>query len=399
MKKETPSLSNSSAAKLGPAGADLHSDWQRVIRRRSFLSGLGLAGAAVPAASILATKGKAASDRLTPGDVSILKFLAAAELIETDLWQQYNELGGVKGGNPAYQAALSNLDGDMTQYISDNTDDEMSHAAFLNAYLESKGEQRVDLKRFEILPGSQATGAGSKRRLTNLQQLHVDTSFYTRYRSARNPDFGDSFPQAVEIGNQPAIPVSDSDTPLGTTIPSVSGQTPGTSFKGAAARMQAIANTAAFHFGYIEQGGASLYAIMTGKCTSLEVLRIVVSIGGVEVDHFGLWHDKMGNAVSQPLAGVTDPETGLTFPDLNKPPFGGATLQTNLILPEPCEFIAPHLPVCSVIRPSLTRFGGAVATIKSFMADQLFAGQTPDFFEHVMGLAVAADAVERDLQS
>jgi hypothetical protein len=249
----------------------------------------------------------------------------------------------------------------------------------------------VDLKRFETLPASRATGAESKRRLTNLQQLHVDTSFYTRYRSAKNPDFGDMFPQAVNIANQPGIPVSDYDTPpnMAQPIPPATRQ---------ARRMQAIANTAAFHFGYIEQGGASLYATMTVKCTSLEVLRIVVSIGGVEVDHFGLWHDKMGNAVSAPLAGVTDPETGVTFPDLNNRPFGGDMFQTNLILPEPCEFISPHLPLCSVIRPSLTQFGGAVATIKSFTADQLFAGQTQEFFETVMDLAIAADAAERQLE-
>jgi Ferritin-like domain len=321
--------------------------------------------------------------------VAILRFLAAAELIETDLWQQYNELGGVEGGNPAYIAALSNLDGDMPQYISDNTDDEISHAKFLNAYLSSKGAEPVDLKRFQTLPSSKATGAKQIGRLTNLQLLNVDTSFYTRYRATRNPDFGATFPQAVHITNQPAIPLSDKDTPPTTVQP-----VPPTTTQ--ARRMQAIANTAAFHFGYIEQGGASLYTSMSLKATSLEVLRIVVSIGGVEVDHFGLWHDKMGNAVSQPLAGVIDPETKVTFPDLNAKPFGGEEFQTNLILPEPCEFISPDLPLCSVIRPSLTEFGGAVATIKSFTADLLFAGQTDEFMDTVMALAIAADEAERE---
>src|SRR5205807_5926792 len=200
--------------------------------------------------------------------------------------------------------------------------------------------------------------------------------------------FGATFPQAVHITNQPAIPLSDTDTPPTTQQP-VPPTTP------QARRMQAIANTAAFHFGYIEQGGASLYTSMSLKATSLEVLRIVVSIGGVEVDHFGLWHDKMGNAVSQPLAGVIDPETKVTFPDLNAKPFGGEAFQTNLILPEPCEFISPNLPLCSVIRPSLTEFGGAVATIKSFTADLLFAGQSEEFLEAVMELGMAADAAER----
>jgi hypothetical protein len=135
---------------------------------------------------------------------------------------------------------------------------------------------------------------------------------------------------------------------------------------------------------------------MSLKVTDLEVLRIVVSIGGVEVDHFGLWHDKAGNAVSQPLAGVTDPETNVTFPDLNAKPFGGETFQTNLILPEPTDFISKEgLPPCSVIRPSSTEQGGAVATIVSFTQDLLFLGQTQEFFDTIMALATAADAAQR----
>src|ERR1700730_5091307 len=192
---------------------EVRNAWQQVVRRRSFLKGVGMTGATLPAGALLTTRSKAASTRLTPGDVAILRFLAAAELIETDLWQQYNELGGVAGGNPAYIAALSNLDGDMPQYISDNTGDEISHAKFLNAYLSSKGAEPVDFTKFHRLPSGKATGAKQIGRLTNLQLLNVDTSFYTRYRSAKNPDFGATFPQAVHIVNQPGIPVNDGDTP------------------------------------------------------------------------------------------------------------------------------------------------------------------------------------------
>ena len=367
---------------------DLSSDWQRVIRRRSFLKGLSIASATAPASALLTRQGKAATSALNQGDVAILRFLAAAELIESDLWQQYNELGGVNGGNPAYMLALQNLDGDMPQYIADNTDDELSHAAFLNAYLESRGAEKVDLDKFRILPSSQATGARQIRRLTNLQRLNVDTSWYTRYRSKTSPDFGATFDQAVNIVNQPAIPLNDTDTPhtMQQPVPPTTAQQ---------RRMQAIANTAGFHFAYIEQGGASLYTSLSLKVTDLEVLRIVVSIGGVEVDHFGLWHDKAGNAVSQPLAGVTDPETHVIFPDLNTKPFGGEEFQTNLILPEPANFIRKDLPPCSVIRPSLTEHAGAVATIVSFTNDLLFAGQTEEFFETVMEMAIAADAAQR----
>src|SRR5579862_5160000 len=242
----------------------------------------------------------------------------------------------------------------MPQYISDNTDDEISHAAFLNAYLVSKGEQPVNLDAFRTLPPSKATGANqSLLRLTNLQALNVDTSWYFRYRSAKNPDLGARFPQLLNITNQPAIPLNDTDTPPGTS-PSLF-QPPITDAN--ARRMQAIANTAGFHFSFIEQGGSSLYPVLALKATGLEVLRILLSIGGVEIDHFSLWHDKGGNAIAQPLAGVTDPRTGLTFPDFNNPAnqqnknlsaadraAGSQMFQTNLILPEPCQFLDEDLP-------------------------------------------------------
>jgi len=364
--------------------------WQGVVKRRSFLKGLGIAGATLSAGALLGTEARGqtstSSGKLSKGDAALLRFAAAAELIEADLWQQYNELGGVRGGNAAYIAALSNLDGDMAQYISDNTDDELSHAAFLNAYLISKGEAPVDLDAFRTLPSSQATGALNTGRLTNLLRLNVDLSWYTRYRSTQNPDFGTKLKGPFVIENQPAIPVSDDDTPPGQPqpVPPTNAQQ---------SRMQAIANTAGFHFAFIEQGGASLYPTLAFKANSAEVLRILISIGGVEIDHFGLWHDKAGNAVSQPLAGVTDPETGLTFPDLNA--LHSELDQTNLILAEPCEFISKSLPQCSVIRPTSTKNGGAVATIKAFTEDLLFLGQSPAFFSLVTQLAQEADSVRR----
>jgi hypothetical protein len=285
-------------------------------------------------------------------------------------------------------AALSNLDGDMPQYIADNTDDEESHAAFLNEYLRSKGAEPVNLDAFRKLPSSKATGAKKKGRLTNLQALDVDTSWYVRYRSEQNPDLGATFPQAVAINGEPAIPISDADTPPST-------EQPNPPVEEHARRMQAIANTAGFHFAFIEQGGSSLYSVMALKATSLEVLRIIVSIGGVETNHFSLWHDKAGNAVSEPLAGVVDPKTKVSFPDLNQK--GGELNKTNLILPEPAQFISDDLPACSVVRPTQDDLGGAVATINAFAEDQLFKGQSPEFLSMVMQLARAADAAEREV--
>ena len=378
------------------AGEDnVQRHWQGVVKRRSFLKGISLAGATLTAGALmgkrLSAQATASSRRLSKNDIALLRFAAAVELIEADLWQQYNELGGAQGGNPTYIAALSNLDGDMPQYITDNTDDELSHAAFLNAYLISKGADPVDLDQFRHLPSSKATGAKDVGRLTNLLSLNVDLSWFTRYRSKKNPDLGAHFNGPFKIQNEPAIPINDTETPPDTVIPGASDVTPGSSFTGAAARMQAIANTAGFHFAFIEQGGASLYPTLAFKAKDPEVLRILVSIGGVEIDHFGLWHDKGGNAVAQPLALVADPVTGLTFPDLNA--LNSELAQTNLILPEPCDFISKDLPKCSVIRPTTTRIGGAVATIKAFTDDLLFLGQSTGFFNLVNRLAVEADSV------
>jgi hypothetical protein len=364
------------------SGEDLGVKWNRVVRRRAVLMGMGAAGAALPAGVLLGGSALAKDSDISRGDVAILRFLAAAEIIETDLWVQYAELGGVNGGNAAYKAALENLDEDMPQYISDNTDDEQSHADFLNAYLRSKGAQPVSLDAFRTLPSTKATGARQIGRLTTLQSLNVDTSWWTRYRSTENPDLGATFPQALTIRNQPAIPVSDQDTPPTQEQPNPPQTT-------AQKRMQAIANTAGFHFPFIEVGGSSLYTTMSLKASSLEVLRIVVSIGGTEVNHFAIWHDKAGNAPD-----VTDPETGTVF---NVSTFdGNEALQANLIMPEPCDFLSERLPECSVIRPSTVQNSGAVAAVRALTQDGLFKGQSQRFFDTLEQLAVAADAARRE---
>ena len=365
--------------------------------RRSFLkNGLTAAGVATAGAGLL-TNGSPLlaepeehSGRLTPGDAALLRFAAAAEILETDFWVQYNELGGVQDneflggggtGNPAYTAAISVLDSDMAQYIHDNTDDEFTHQNFLNAYLASKGAATVDLEPFRTLPGSKATGSAGVLRITNLTQLTLDTSWWTRYRdSAHNPDLDPTFtvPQAVPtlaVGQHTAIPRTDDDT----KDPNF---------------LQAIANTAGFHFPTIEQGGNSLYPSMAQRATSAEVLRILISIGPTETMHFQTWSDKAGNA--PPLTAV-DPVTGVfvTFPDLNSAPFGGETFQTNLIMPEPCPFISRKLPPCSIIRPTETK-GIAMGVVNFLTAMGLFIGQPPTFFELLMDLAEDADKARRN---
>jgi hypothetical protein len=323
---------------------------------------------------------------MTRGDIAILKLLAAIELIEADLWTQYAELGGIGNNQPIevnqnetlnpYQTALSNLDSDGPQYITSNTLDELSHAAFLNAYLTFRGAQPVNFDKFRTLPGSTATGSTGIGRLTNLMNLTVDTSWYTRYRSATNPDSGATFPQAITLDNVTAIPRTTAEL-----------NDPNSN------HLQAIANVAAFHFGYIEQGGTSLYAIMSQKVTDPEVLRITLGIGGDEIAHFLEWVDFAGNGVQGPIAPFTDSESGLTFPDFFNPL--NPQIQPSLIFPVPCEFINPSLPPVSIIRPLVDKFGGAIATVNSFIADGLFTGQSQQFIETLTELATEADAAQR----
>ena len=358
------------------------------LARRSFLRRLGLGAALLaPGAALLSGSGKAlaatGSQTLTRGDVAILQLLAAAELIEADLWRQYNELGGVNARTSGYTAALEILDGDQPQYISDNTDDEISHARFLNAYLESKGEQPVDLRQFATLAPSKVSFVPQTGRLTNLKQLTVDTSWWARYRSGNNPDFGATFPDAVpslKTGQHTAIPRNNNELEL------VNPNNPSDHVK-------AIAFTAGFHFGFIEQGGTSLYATLAQKVTSLEVLRILLSIGGSEIMHFQTWQDKAGNAT--PLTDF-DPinNSRVTFTDLttNQPEL----LQANLIMPEPCIFISRNLPPCAIIRPTGPGQLDARGAINSFIADGLFRGQSPQFLQLINSLAAAADAAQRE---
>jgi hypothetical protein len=369
--------------------------------------GTGLLGGGVSAFGQDDDEGR---DDITKGDVAILRFLNALEQIEADLWIQYAELGGVKdstvpganGGNPLYIGALQILDGDMSQYITDNTDDEISHAAFLKAYLESKGADAVDLSPFATIPGSTATGSSGKTRLTNLMKLTVDTSFWSRYRSITNPDFdpGAPFVQAVpslNVGQHTAIPRTDADT----AGSSLSDNNPAT----ISTHLQAIAFTAGFHFAFIEQGGTSLYPTLAQKVTNLEVLRVLLSIGPSETMHFQTWQDKAGNAL--PLTDVDNGPGGtgatVTFTTLadaqgetNPESLKGDTLQANLIMPEPTHFLSKKFPPVAIIRPTSTKNGGATAAVQGFVDDGLFIGQkNPDFLRLMFRLAEEADEARR----
>ena len=244
--------------------------------------------------------------------------------------------------------------------------DEFSHQDFLNAFLVKMRKNPVDLERFRTLSSSPAAPVQAPR-LTNLMHLNVDTSWYLKYRSSGNPDFGDTFEQVVDIVDRPAVPVQDQS--LYTE-----------------AQIQAIANTAAFHFPMIEQGGASLYDALSLNCTSLLALRIVASIGGAEVAHFAIWHDAVGNIPA------VDSGNGLVFPDLE------ASEETDpaLVMPKPCKFISADLPLCSVIRPTSPRIAGARAAVQFLTDTGLFVGQSAEFFDFISGLAAEADKAGRE---
>jgi hypothetical protein len=411
-----PNNSNTISGKRRKAMKKLENSMKRPTNRRAFLTnGMVAAGAATMGAALLpgttaAFSGDGDSAPITKGDIAILTFLSALEQVEADLWIQYAELGGATnqglspidlelngqkistGLAPDYITGLLVLDGDMPQYIADNTDDEISHHRFLNNYLASKGAKPIDLSNFAVLPPSRVSGVPQKGRLTNLKQLTIDTSWWTRYRSATtNPDFGGTFENAVPDlakGQHPAIPLSDADLGVDANG-NISNH------------LQAIANTAGFHFAFIEQGGSSLYPALAQKVTNLEVLRVLLSIGGSEIMHFQTWHDKAGNATN-----ITD--GNLTFPNLNAgvDPNNGASganvadmFQTNLIMPEPTLFLNQNLGPVSIIRPTSDQQGGAVASVVSFAEDGLFldpsTNKNTGIVDVLMRLAAEADDARR----
>lgn len=398
--------------------------FNRIANRRKFLkNGMITAGAATLSAGLLAggtsVFGKDRDDDdgppITKGDIAILQFLSALEQIEEDLWRQYSELGGTQdneipgaGGNALYQAALQILDGDMSQYVHDNTDDEISHHRFLNNYLASKDAKTIDLRpKFAHLPSSKADGALQIGRLTNLTQLTIDTSFWSRYRSITNPDFDpkakflDAVP-SLNIKQHTAIPRTNQDT-KNSTISANPANNPNT----ISTHLQAIAFTAGFHFAFIEQGGTSLYPTLAQKVTNLEVLRVLLSIGPSEAMHFQTWQDKAGNALP-----ISDTDTGfpgstgatVTFTTLSQAQgetdpesLNGDTLQANLIMPEPTHFLDEAFGPVSVARPTSTKNSGAVASVQGFVDDGLFIGQPKEFFDVLFDLANKADDAKREI--
>jgi Ferritin-like domain len=325
--------------------------------RRSFITNMALGGVGASLAAAVSARAQGGA-KLTHGDTAILHFLAAAELIEADLWQQYAELAN---NNPAYQNALLQIDPDMAAYIQQNTNDEFSHQAFLTDFLISQNLEPVDLDAFRNLPSSQAHGAQQIGRLTNLMNLNVDTSWYLKYRSSGNPDFGTTFGQVVTIANRPAIPLNDNNT---------------------ANQIQAIANTAAYHFGSIEDGGTSLYPELAPNVTSEAALHVVTSIGPAEAWHLAIWDNTAAEVVP------VNSGDGLVF---------AAPPAPSMAFPTPCTFLSADLPRCAVVRPISDGLAGPKAFLTDLIQSGLFIGQVPAFFTTLSQLATAAEAARRQL--
>jgi hypothetical protein len=89
-------------------------------------------------------------------------------------------------------------------------------------------------------------------------------------------------------------------------------------------------------------------------------------------------------------------DQGITFVDLtkNQP----ETLQANLIMPEPCDFISTSLPQCAIIRPTSPGQLDARGAIEGFIADGLFIGQqrSKEFLDLIRDMAAEADAARRE---
>ena len=328
---------------------------------------------------LIDTPAALAGEALPAGDAAILKFLAAAELLEADLWKQYNELGGVQdgevaggSGNRAYTKALAVIDKDMHQYIHDNADDEQSHADFINSYLQARGEQPINLDPFRTLPSSKATGAAQIGRLTNLMELTVDTSYWTRYRSdSQNPDLGDTLPQAVPglaAGKFPAIPRSDDDL-----------------------------RPAQASAGDRQHGGLPLRDDRTGRqqplrrarATGYRSRRSCASCSASARRRSCI--SRPGRTKRATLRRSPTRPTAWSSPTSTS---AARTLKPNRIMPEPTVFLDRKFAICSILRPTET-VGAAVGAVNGLAASGLFTGQSQEFFTAATALAKAADAATR----
>ncbi len=322
-------------------------------------------GAATLAPAMLSTPAMAqateSSAAVPASDIAIFKFLAAVELVESDLWTQYTLLAE---GNPGFQRALTNIDPALVRYNHDIRRDETSHADFINAALQAAGQAATNLDKYRTLRMPQVQGSNGAGYLTNLTDLNVDTSWYTKLRSHDNPDFGSKPAQFVELNGVAAIPTRDDLTEE---------------------QYQVSANAATFHSPSIDEAGTSLYAHFLSKASDIRAINVLACILPVEAIHFTGF-----NKALEGMPGVV--ADGITFPNLR-----GDPNYAQGIFPQLCPFVSTTLPMISVIRPVNSPNVGAVALVNKLTASNLFKGQSNEFLDAAMKLAEAADAAERSV--
>jgi hypothetical protein len=318
---------------------------------------------------------------LTKGDIAILKFLLTMELIESDLWQQYDELGGTtEGAQNSYQLALQHLDGNCSEYISSNSIDEIGHATFLCTYLESEGVAPVNLDKYRTLRGSRATDANDIGRLTNLMYLEIDKSRSFQNHTAEYTQFRDAVPQVVGIVRRTTIPRAEEDF-------------------NEPALIQTIAKTAVFQFRYFEWGVSSLYTSFSHQVRRAKVLKIALGIGAQEIAHSLNWANFVPHSIEGAPTRFDNSENSIKdrrqlLSDFIVP-FVGLHLQTIPLIPLRSEFIRDNIPFAPVMWPLDDRFGAAVDAIMSFAEDGLFFGQSREFLQELIAIAEDADAALR----
>jgi hypothetical protein len=337
-----------------------------ITNRRNFLRAGAAASAALAITGVTNVTAQVTNndlDLVTDGDIAILQFLAAAEILEDDLWQQYDELAE---NHVAYNQALRRIDRSLVRYINDDRDDERSHHLLINAVLQRIGQRRgrnlvVNLDPFKVIPPPNVSGIAPSPRITNLKNLNVDTSWFNRYRSPQNPDLPPApgaTAQLVNIVGRATVPLSNNQS---------------------ANEIQLAAHCAAFHFAAIEQGGASLYNGLIDAVISPVARAIVAAIGPTELYHFVGFHKSLENLPAFSAS-------GLSFPNLRD-----SRQVSEAIFPEPCAFLDASLPLCSVVRPRTNANSGPLAAATGLAQSGLFEGN-PNFVAAAVQLAQAAES-------
>lgn len=356
--------------------------FEKAVPDHGFFLGNGRLEASIAAAGVTLNRIRNTSfgqrldytdDPLTKGEISILKFLTSIELIESDLWQQYDELGGMTTRSQNnYQLAFQFLHRHGSKSITANAINEIEHLTFLTMCLESEGVEPLDLDEFRILRGSRAPGSQNIDRLTNLRQLNIDTNWHLRRRTDDQP----GTPQDSYIARGPAIPYADSE--LDDT-----------------SHVQTLANTAALHFRYIEEAVSNLYTSLSQRVKRAKVLQITLGIGGQEIAHFLEWINFASTALHKQRITLDEQDFSTTNSDVTFPRSETTfrrSDQGGVRFSRRSPSSRRDLSLNSVIRPVNVPFDSAAAIIQSFTENGLFHGQSTKLLRTLMTLAEEADA-------